>query len=189
MQDRPMMQGIQDYGSHNQLDYTTLLSVLESKVNEKNMFFFCDKETKYNLITWVKEHKWGYKELCFCKTSPIPLVNGQWLNDTEFGLHFYKNLKVRGNYKTKRSWSVVRNMAEDNIDHPTPKRVKEVQRVLENISEKGQVVLDCFAGSGSTGVACRNLGLKCIMIEREEKFCKLIKNRLTPKGLFRLQGV
>ena len=41
-----------------------------------------------------------------------------------------------------------------------------------------QTVLDPFAGSGTTGRACKDLGRKCTMIEREEKYCEIAARRM-----------
>ena len=45
-------------------------------------------------------------------------------------------------------------------------------------------VLDPFAGSGTTGRACKDLGRKCIMVEIEEKYCEIAANRLRQEVLF-----
>ena len=45
-------------------------------------------------------------------------------------------------------------------------------------TKENDVVLDCFAGTGTTGIACKNLNRNYILIEKEESYCKLIKKRL-----------
>ena len=45
----------------------------------------------------------------------------------------------------------------------------------------GGIVLDPFAGSGTTGVACQNTGRDFILIEREEEYIEIIKARLNRK--------
>lgn len=47
-------------------------------------------------MTWAINNKFNYKELCFCKTSPTPSCNNQWLPDVEFGLRIFKEIRVRG---------------------------------------------------------------------------------------------
>lgn len=46
---------------------------------------------------------------------------------------------------------------------------------------KGGIVLDPFAGSGTTGVACQNTGRDCILIEREDEYIEIIKARINNK--------
>jgi len=64
-------------------------------------------------------------------------------------------------------------------NHPTVKPIKLMEYLVRLVTKKGGVALDPFAGSGSTGVACKNLGMNYIMIEREEEYCEIIRARLS----------
>lgn len=161
---------IGDYGSNLSLVYDEFLNLCFRKLNKINFFTFCNKETKYDMITYAKEHGYCYQELCFCKTSPTPFTNNQWLCDVEYGLHIFYGLEVLGDYSTKRSFSVLPNLREKGIDHPTPKNVKEVERIIKNITKQGDLVLDPFSGSGTTALACQNLERDFIAFEKNEKY-------------------
>ena len=67
----------------------------------------------------------------------------------------------------------------ENNNHPTVKPIKLIEYLckLTETPTKG-VVLDMFGGSGTTGIACERLNRKYILIEKEEKYCKIIKERL-----------
>ena len=69
-------------------------------------------------------------------------------------------------------WPIKRPMA--NVDHPTKKPVELVQKAIENSSQMGAVVLDPFAGSGSTLVACEKTGRQARLIELDPKYCDVI---------------
>ena len=62
--------------------------------------------------------------------------------------------------------------------HPTQKPIDVIDPLLRYSCETNAVVLDMFAGSGSTLVACRNLGIRVIGIERDRKFCRAAASRL-----------
>ena len=62
--------------------------------------------------------------------------------------------------------------------HPTQKNVECIEYMLKISTGENELILDCFAGSGTTGVACMNLNRKCILIEKDEKYCEIIVNRL-----------
>jgi len=50
-------------------------------------------------------------------------------------------------------------------------------------SNEGDLILDCFAGSGTTGVACQNLNRNYILIEKEPKYYEIINKRITEHNL------
>lgn len=63
--------------------------------------------------------------------------------------------------------------------HPTQKPVGLLQKILNDFTEKGDVVLDVFGGSGSTLIACEGTERKCLMIEMSENYCDIIRRRYT----------
>ena len=77
--------------------------------------------------------------------------------------------------------------ADDNA-HPCPKPTGWMIWATDLVSRKGEIVLDPFMGSGTTGVACMNLGRKFIGIEIEPKYyeiaCKRIEDAQRQVRLF-----
>lgn len=71
-------------------------------------------------------------------------------------------------------------------DHPCPKNVGIIKRLILRLSNGGDTVLDPFLGSGTTLVACKELNRNGIGIEINEKYCGIAKKRLraTTKSLF-----
>ena len=69
--------------------------------------------------------------------------------------------------------------------HITPKPTDLLKYIIKTSSNKDDVVLDCFMGSGSTGVACLNTNRKFIGIELDDKYFDIAKERIenTYKGL------
>lgn len=66
----------------------------------------------------------------------------------------------------------------DGSKHPTMKCLALMEYLCKLGSQKGQVVLDPFMGSGTTGIACRNLGREFIGIEMNEEYMEIAKRRL-----------
>lgn len=62
-------------------------------------------------------------------------------------------------------------------DHPTPKPVMLLADAILDVTDRGDIVLDCFAGSGSTLIACEQTGRVGRMIEIDERYCDLIIRR------------
>ena len=64
-----------------------------------------------------------------------------------------------------------------NEAHPTMKPVALIEAMLKNSSCRGDVVLDPFAGSGSTLIACERLNRRCFAVELDPGYCDVIRRR------------
>jgi site-specific DNA-methyltransferase (adenine-specific) len=62
--------------------------------------------------------------------------------------------------------------------HPTQKPVKLFEYLIKTYSNEGDIILDNATGSGTTGIACINLKRNYILIEKEEKYYNISKNRI-----------
>ena len=61
--------------------------------------------------------------------------------------------------------------------HPTQKPVELHMKILEDFTQPGDVILDCFGGSGTTLIACELTGRTCLMMEISPDYCDIIKKR------------
>lgn len=85
----------------------------------------------------------------------------------------------------KHSWCGDRNQGDvwqiakpwRNDVHPTMKPIELVERAVSNSSRRGDVVLDPFAGSGSTMIACEKLGRRSRLIEIDPRYSDVIVER------------
>ena len=65
-----------------------------------------------------------------------------------------------------------------NSEHPTMKPIGLFGYQIENSSKVGDLVIDAFAGSGTTMIACHQLKRKARVIEFDPKYCDVIVNRM-----------
>ena len=77
-----------------------------------------------------------------------------------------------GNHTHKESWY-----------HPTAKNVKVIRECVLSSSVKGDIVLDCFIGSGTTAVVCKYLNRNFIGFEISPEYCKIANKRLQQETL------
>lgn len=68
--------------------------------------------------------------------------------------------------------------SKEKVQHPTQKPVQLMERCVKLWSNKGDTILDFTMGSGSTGVACSNLGRSFVGIELEKDYFNIAKQRL-----------
>jgi len=71
------------------------------------------------------------------------------------------------------------NRDKDRGMHPTQKPVALFEYLIKTYTNEGDLVLDNCAGSGTTGVACKNLNRNYILIEKEPEYIDIINKRLT----------
>jgi DNA modification methylase len=62
-------------------------------------------------------------------------------------------------------------------EHPTMKPVALVATMLGNSTSRGEAVIDPFAGSGSTLIACEQTGRRCFAVELDPRYCDVIRKR------------
>ena len=62
-------------------------------------------------------------------------------------------------------------------EHPTMKPVPLMALLIRNSTRKGDIVLDLFGGSGSTLIACEQMGRSCRMMELDPLYCRVIIDR------------
>ena len=72
----------------------------------------------------------------------------------------------------------VNNSKDDKKQHPTQKPLKLFQQILSDYSKEGELILDCFSGSGTTAIACHNLKRNFICIEKDYDYWKASVERL-----------
>ena len=89
------------------------------------------------------------------------------------GVHGLQNVSEFTNYPTQ-----VLEMTGERGLHPTQKPVALFEYLIRTYTNEGDTVLDNCAGSGTTGVACRNTGRNYILIEKEKVYYDIIKERL-----------
>ena len=84
----------------------------------------------------------------------------------------------RGNDDVKYPTSVKEFNVQRNGVHPTQKPVALMEYLIKTYTNEGDTVLDNCMGSGTTGVACVNLGRKFIGIEKDQKYFAIAKDRI-----------
>lgn len=81
----------------------------------------------------------------------------------------------------KRIPNIIKSAKVKTSDHPTEKPTALLKLLIEKSTNKGDIVLDTFAGTFSTAIACKELCRQFICFEIDPLYCKLAHNKL--KGL------
>lgn len=118
----------------------------------------------HNIITMIKDTK---------------MPNRWYLKYSEIVLFMRKGKAYGINDKTSRDYEFV-EMPRKGVDklHITQKPLKFIQKLVANSTQEGDVVLDPFMGSGTTGVACLNTNRKFFGVEMNEVYFNIASERM-----------
>lgn len=139
----------------------------------ENVVVFYKEQCVYNK-QMIKRDENGRKRLQN-KNNPIRFS----------GTDLHNNKGTKKNYdinrydeKFKNPSTVLEIKSERGKLHPTQKPLKLFETLIKTYTNEGDLVLDNCAGSGTTGLACKNTGRNYIMIEKEGKYYDICKERL-----------
>jgi DNA modification methylase len=162
-------------------DIKSLFPVLESIMAQDCAVYIC---TSQWLVQQIWEWMWKWSDFCsycvWCKPNPMPsLSKRHWTWATELIPYAVRGKHV-SNFPTDGHalnwWSIPK--AKDT-DHPTEKVLEVPARAIEFSSKAGAIVFDGFLGSGTTLVACENLGRRCRAIEISPAYCAVALERMS----------
>ena len=112
-----------------------------------------------SIIIWMKNQ--ATLSMKDYKSRYEPIVYGRF-NDAWYGNRGFE----------EDIWEYQRTLKNDL--HPTMKPVPLIGKMVTDGSKEGEIVLDLFGGSGSTMIACEQLGRKCRMMELDPHYCDVI---------------
>jgi len=153
-----------------------------------NLIIFNDWENMGDISKELKRLKITVKSLNhWQKTNPQP---AEWKRRFVGGREYFLWAVKKGKYsfnveklhKGVFEMGLTKQSEKREGFHPNQKPVNLMKQLINILSEEEQLILDPFMGSGTTGVACKNLNRKFIGIELDEKYFKIAKKRI--EGLF-----
>lgn len=181
---RKFMQEVKAQGMIDGIDTEVFLNSCLGLFDHKQKFcavITCSTKQIIEYISWAENKGLQYGLGVWYKSNPAPLCNYKYLNDVEYWIYIKGNKsKILGNYHTKSMVykSQINKKDKKLYGHATCKPVEFMEKFLINHSIDEATILDPFMGSGSTGVACKNLNRKFIGIELDEGYFNIAKNRI-----------
>jgi site-specific DNA-methyltransferase (adenine-specific) len=137
------------------------------------------------LVEAYSSEGWKTRFLVWQKACPAPAPPGSgWPSAAELCVYAFKPGRTWSHDGTNAPRSNVfvcdsyRHGIPGKVGHPTQKPFGVVVPLIEASSCRCDTVLDCFSGSGTTGVSCLRTGRRFIGIEIEERYCEIAANRL-----------
>lgn len=153
------------------LEFCEQILRIQDKINA---YIWCNKGQIIDYLNFfVSDNKCSYEILCWQKQNAMPTFNNKYLTDKEYCLYFRK-----GGYCMPERYEDAKTIFVEPINivdkkqfgHPTIKPLKIFEKLIKNSTKEGELVLDCFSGSGTTAVACHNLNRRFICIEKDPDY-------------------
>jgi DNA modification methylase len=146
------------------------------RISKGSIYIFCGTGQVGEIRQFFNDKKLTTRLCIWEKTNPSPM-NGQymWLSSIECCIYArHKNATFNEHCKS----SVWRFPIARGKLHPTMKPLKLMEYLIETSSKPNDTILDFTMGSGSTGVACKNLNRKFIGIEKDANYFEIAKRRI-----------
>ena len=163
------------------IDYS-ILDELNRVMKRIYIYIWCSKNQILDLMNYyVKDKNCIFEIFTWHKTNPTPTHNNCYPPDTEYCLLFReKGTGMGGTMETLKKWYVSpANVGDKKLyNHPTIKPLEVVKNHIINSSKENDIVLDCFCGSGTTCVACKETGRRYIGMEIDKEYWKIANNRI-----------
>lgn len=149
------------------------------------MLIFCAFEQQFELIQEAKKYGFNhYINLVFRKdfSAQVLKANMKVVGNCEYGLIFYRDKLPKFNNNGRMVFNCFDWVRDNDTPkvHPTQKPVSLLERIIEIFTDVDDVVIDPCAGSGSTLLACKNLGRKCYGFEVDKGFYKQAVEKVLP---------
>lgn len=179
-----------DFGEWDKdFDLTGYIQVMSKLLKENaNVVIFNDWKNLCDIKKECEKNNITIKRcLVLNKSNPAPFNRDRmFVNDVEFALWGIYNSKNKPtNWTFNRENPVEKCVIDTTVQssklHPTMKDLKVISKLVRLLSNKNDTVLDPFMGSGTTGVACKNLNRKFIGIELDEEYFNIAQNRINNK--------
>ena len=146
-----------------------------------NIYIFCSNAQISKTMSFFEQRDLQTTLLVWNKTNPIPFCNGKYLSDLEFivyvhgkGATFNNNTPFEYKHKLYSSSTV----SKKNRLHTAQKPIELLTQYIKLSSNENNTILDCFMGSGSTGVACIKNNRNFIGIEIDKNYFNVAKERI-----------
>ena len=149
------------------------------------LFIFCSKLQVIHYLNWAANNKLQYDILFWYKDTKKMISTKFFATNVEYIIRIYgsgASLKPVLDENEKAICDYYQKLfimkTPRNRVYPTQKPIELLERLLKVSSLKGDIVLDPFMGSGTTGIACKYLGRSFIGIEKEADIFKLAEERI-----------
>lgn len=160
------------------------LNIVKPKMKIFNVYIFCSRLQIPYYLNWAIENKYKFDVLIWDNVLIWDKMNYGLISRVHFApnIEYIIRINEKGlnklEDKTSYYQKIKRYSRPKNKLHEAEKPVELLKEFIELSSNENDVILDCFMGSGSTGIACKNLNRNFIGIELDKNYFEIAKKRI-----------
>ena len=144
--------------------------------DNSHCYIFCSFHYLTKFIDYAKEFFELKNILIWEKNNHVSGdLKGNYAPKYEFVLFLTNGRRLLNG---KRDCNILKYNKTNNKLHPTQKPLDLLEFIINKSSNKNETILDCFMGSGTTGLACKNLNRDFIGIEIDKQYFDIAKQRI-----------
>ena len=187
----------------NQIICGDCLEVMKQIPDKSIDLVLTDPPYGINKAEWDKIYPRGFEKECLRIGKTVAIMCGQWaipkclqqIGDSYLSIICLDNRNgmtfspigfgnwipviIAGEKPKKRGRDLLSFVVKGKKpEHPSPKPIDAMLKIIDRLSECGDTILDPFMGSGTTGVTCKELGRNFIGIEINEEYFKIAEKRI-----------
>jgi DNA modification methylase len=162
-----------------EFDIKVLLELINTGIVKGAVYLCCGQGQIGTIHEWVQKTLKNDPRMLIWYKNNMSISRSHFHRRYETVMYFwYGEVKRRGGNSdyTQDVW-FIKNRSVGKYSHPTQKPLALIQKAIEISSDKNDIVLDLFGGSGSTIIACENTDRRCYMMEIDEKYIQVIIDR------------
>ena len=142
-----------------------------------NFQIWCSKKQYIEYLLLAYGKKWNWQDICLYRNNALPNVRGKY-QDKDYCIHLWKGRTLTGTYHQKRTDYHYTIGGVKEWNHPALKPLEPILNMIPIGSDKRDIVLDPYMGSGTTGEACLRTNRKFIGIEKDSEFFNMACERI-----------
>lgn len=139
-----------------------------------------------HIIDALEKHNIIVKDvIVWQKSNPMPRnTNRRYVQDMEFAVWGVKKgakwvfNKLENQKYMRGLYTTATVSGKERTEHPTQKSLDLMKKIVAVHTNTGDIIIDPFMGSGTTGIACKELNRRFIGIEKDKKYFKIAQKRL-----------
>lgn len=170
------------------LEFNPQSFLLECKrvLKKMNCVICTNKHLLLEYLQFIRENDYSFEILIWAKDNPVPVFNNHFMFDKEYltliresGAPFTRGFPYQDYFTIKRYPT-----GNKETTHPTEKPIALFRNIIKILSNEGDMVLDPFLGSGTTAIACKQLGRSYIGCDINSEYIQMTENRLAQEIIF-----